>query len=114
MIEGVCKHFIVDKERFWPEQYVKSLKDSLLIQIFVRSHSHCELDFYCPFVVLLQCVEKLWRVSKEIPDDLKNFILSINHHFTSNLHFTDFDVNQTNLLQRVRAISETGMSFMGS
>ena len=58
----------------------------LLLSCLCFRHSQCELDFSCPYFVLLQCIEK--KVLLESADEQR--VESIDQHFVSCLHFSDF------------------------
>ena len=58
----------------------------MCVVCFIFRHSHCELDIYCPFLVLLKCIER--NVLKEGAD--KKRLGWIDQHLVSYLHEIDF------------------------
>ena len=72
-----------------------------IVSVFF-SHAHCELDTYCPFVMLLQIIEKRWLLAccdisyfDHEKENLKNIFFLIDRHCSSTLHFTDFSFNSS-------------------
>ena len=58
-------------------------------------HCHCELDFNCPFIILLEYIETILIANSEQIvsknwHDLQDLIFLIDRHFSSVLHFTNF------------------------
>ena len=94
-----CSYLIRNKMNVWPARFVMlglKFRYSIIFMIVI-SHYCCEIDDNCPFLVyLFQLVnnhdEMLYPTLKSKPDleILRRNLNFIDEHFSSYLHFTNF------------------------
>ena len=88
LMESLSIYVIEHKVKIWPARFDSCIaiftKNCKLC--FVFRHCECELDFYCPYLILLETIE---NKKTQTRNDIER-LYWVDQHFLSFFHFTDF------------------------